>query len=175
MMPVPAQQPMRTQMQGAQMMFHAAAGNSGMLSSSPAQKVNMPPPMGRPVPAAHSKQQGQRPGSHQGSSVSGSPKVTVLEAPAGPGSAPGASKGVCPAQLQKMLVDPQRHNDTGVYVAWSPSTAGAVGAQSCSSGAAEPWSPAAAPEQHIDLQPTESAQMAADLDELLQQVCEKRS
>jgi len=123
------------------------------------------------MPVSQGKQQVLISSSQSSSGVGGAvklgstpPRVTVLEAPAGPAAAaPGQPAAAGPERLQKMLSQPQRHQDTGVYVSWPASQAPKAAAEAAAAAA-----PAAVAEQQ--LQPSESAQMAAELDELLHQV-----
>lgn len=146
--------------------YQGQHSNSPRLSSSPAQVTILSRPPGS-TPGS-----GMAAGQHKAVSyskpsttaVSSSPSnVTVLEAPAGPDAA-SCAIALSPERLQKMLTGPQRHNETGVYVAWPRKS--------------EPSTPASGGEGQAAVpagRPSESDQMAADLEELLNQVCSCRA
>lgn len=144
--------------------YQGQHSNSPRLSSSPAQVTILSRPPGS-TPGSGMAAGQHKPVSYSTPSttaVSSSPSnLTVLEAPAGPDAASCAV--VCsPERLQKMLTGPQRHNETGVYVAWPRKS--------------EPSTPASGGEGQAAVpagRPSESDQMAADLEELLNQVCSR--
>lgn len=154
--------------QGLLRSYQSLHSNSPPLGSSPAQVTILSrSPNSTPGSSLAAGQQKAGAGSNSKPSTgtvssSGPSNVTVLEAPAGP----TACAVVSPGTLQKIMTDPQRPG-TGVFLSGGPRKS--EPSAPASAGAGEGQAAAAAPAGR----PSESDQMAADLEELLNQANEE--